>query len=146
MKTLVKFLIAIAVAALPIYSNAQNSYIEFAEKGLVNGVEVFKAFDEYRKGAQNIEAEKEIRHHQRVNEVITIIEDTLPLVIIFATILIITLVILRYYKAKDLCQKEFINKMIDKGVFSSRQTNNELICQLLPSNNTKNIIKYRQTM
>lgn len=146
MKTFVKTLIVAIIVALPLFSNAQDSYIEFAEKGLISKEEAFKAFDNHQKELLRIEGNKQEKEYLLKSKELNkseiawdTFQDAIPVVVVFGSIVFIVFIIIQYRKTKNNKQKELIEKIIDKGAFNSSQTDSKLLELLLQQDVT---IKY----
>ena len=135
MKTIVKILIVMATAIFPFSVNAQDSHIEFAEKGIVSNEEAFKAFNEHQEKMLTLEKNK-LEMEYNILEVWQII---FAIFAVFGSIILIVFLSIQYHKAKNKRQNELIEKIIDKGEFHSTQTDNKLLELLLQQDKT---IKY----
>ena len=149
MKTFVKTLIVAITVALPLFSNAQDSYIEFAEKGLISKEEAFKAFDNHQKELLRIEGDKQEKEYllksnelNKNDNAWETLQDSIPVVIVFGSIVFIVFIIIQYRKTKNNKQKELMEKIIDKGTFNSSQTDSKLLELLLQQDVTVKYSKF----
>lgn len=146
MKTIVKILIVMAIAIFPFSVNAQDSHIEFAEKGIVSNEEAFKAFNEHQEQMLTLEKNKlELEYNIKVKElnkkedILEVWQSIFAIFAVFGSIILIVFLSIQYHKAKNKRQNELIEKIIDKGEFHSTQTDNKLLELLLQQDKT---IKY----
>lgn len=146
MKTTVKILIVMAIAMFPFLASAQDSYIEFAEKGIVSNEEAFKAFDAHQKELLTIEKNKlqaklQIKIEEGIKEekILEIWQSIFAIFAVFGSIILIVFLSIQYHKAKNKKQKELIEKIIDKGEYHSTDSENRLLELLLQQDKT---IKY----
>lgn len=149
MKTFVKTLIVAIITALPLFLNAQDSYIEFAEKGIISKEEAFKAFEEHQKDLLRFEGEKQEKEFLLKNKELNqndtaweTLQDAIPIVAVFGSITFIVFIVVQYRKIKNNKHKELIEKIIDKGAFNSSQTDSKLLELLLQQDVTVKYSKF----
>lgn len=135
MKTIVKIFMLVAMATIPYLSQAEEDkdfkkWIELAEKGYITKQEAATAIEKLElEKTENTRLAMEQNHERNMRQAAIMNNEEIcrALIPIVATIAITSGIVLvsmlafRNQRRKDEQEKEMLNKLIDKGVFTQKE-------------------------